>query len=266
MLWNKLSDRIFFRTMFSSFGMRPVDRGLQTFIPYFRYEIGPYRTDYFLHFRREPNWDVYKNEIFNKLEEVTGYDVVRYLNFHYESYADKPDFLRFLRYETSVRIKHLRKRFSDWRIKLETVLAWVDEQERALKGPADDPVPVVEPGTAVEHPSQPDETEIEIAEASLKEVAQAYRGRIEVYDERSLDRIIQLLLLVKDLRSPGKPISQLFRKFSQTDIASILLQFEVFKDMKANTLQKRVIRCNKDLRPTDPKTAQLVKALTDFFY
>src|SRR5215472_7558208 len=118
MRWNKLSDRIFFRTLFTAFGMRPVDPGLQAFVHYFRYEIGPYCTDYFLHFRREPNWELYKNEIFNKLDEFTGYDIARYLNFHYEPYADKADFLRFLRYETSERIRQLSKKMSSWRIKL----------------------------------------------------------------------------------------------------------------------------------------------------
>ena len=255
-----MSDRIFFRTMFTTFGMRPVDRSLQTFIHYFLYEIGPYRTDYLLHFRREPNWDLYKNEIFNKLDEFTGYDIARYLNFHYEPYADKADFLRFLRYEASERAKQLHKRRSDWRIKMEMVLAWVDEQELASEGPADDPALAEEPA------AHPGEAEMDLVEASMKEVAQSYQGRIVVSDERSLDRVIQLLLLVKDLRAPGKTISLLFRKFSQTDIASILHQFEVFRDMKTNTLQKRVIQCNKDLRPTDPKTAQLIKALTDFFY
>lgn len=186
MLRNKLSDRIFFRTMFTSFGMRPVDPSQQTTIPYFRYEIGPYRTDYLLHFRREPNWDLYKSEVFNKLEEVSGYDIARYQNFHYQQYTDKADFLRFLRYETNERIRWLGGRMRDWRIKLELVLAWVEEP--------------------------------------------------------------------------------LFRQFSMTDIASILHQFEHFKDMKVNTLQKRIIDCNNDLRPTDPKTALLIKALTDFFY
>lgn len=260
MLRKKLSDRIFFRTMFSAFGLRPVDRNMQTFVPYFRYEIGPYRTDYLLHFRREPNWDLYKSEILNKLSEYSGYDIARYLNFHFEPYADKVDFLRFLRYETNERVKQLGRRMRDWRIKLEMVLAWVDEQERALDGRAGYPAPAV--GAA----AQPDETEMEIAESSLKKMVQSYSGRIVVSDERSLDLIIQLLLLVKDLRAPGKKIAPLFRQFSMTDIASILHQFEYFKEMKVNTLQKRIIDCNIDLRPTDPKTALLIKALTDFFY
>ena len=255
-----MSNRIFFRTMLSAFGMRPVDSNFQPGIRYFQYEIGPYRTDYLLHFRREPHWELYKNEIFNKLDEFTGYDLARYLNFHYDPYEGKAEFLRFLRYETSERIRYLRKRTTSWRIKLEMVLAWVEEQERLLDRAVGGFSPVAIPVT------QPDGTEMEIVEAGLKEVAQSYRGRIVMTDNRSLDRIIQLLLLVKDLRAPGKEISPLFSNFSQTDIVAILHQFEVFKDMKTNTLQKRVMKCFKELQPDHPKTVRLTEALTDFFY
>lgn len=260
MLRNKLSDRIFFRTMFSAFGLRPVDWKGQTMILYFQYEIGPYSTDYLLHFRREPYWELYKNEIFNKLDEFRGYDLARYLNFHYQRYADKVDFLQFLRYETDQRIKRLGRGMKEWRVKLEIVLTWVSEQELALDRPVDAPAPATLPAAPAE------ETGVEILEAGMKEVAQSLSGRIVVSDERNLDRIIQLLLLLKEVRAPGKPIWPLFRRFKQSDIASIMHQFEAFKGTKTNTVEKRVIKCSNDLQPADPKAAQLTKALTDFFY
>jgi len=251
---------MFFRMLFTVFGMRPVDRKLATLIPYFQYEIGPYSTDYRLHFRRQPSWGLYKNEIFSKLHEFTGYDITRYLNFHYEPYADKTGFLQFMRFETDERIRLLGKRLKDHRIKLEMVLAWVNEQERTLNKPLGDAAP------GEVRAGQPDETEMAIVEAKLNEVTKSYAGRIVVSDERRLDRIIQLLLLLRDLQSPGKPIWPLFSQFSTTDMAAILRQFEIFRDMKVNTIQKRIMDCNKDLRPAEQKTAQLIRALNDFFY
>jgi len=42
-------------------------------IPYFQYKIGPYQSDYYLYFAKQPYLQVYKNEIFNKMYEYEGY-------------------------------------------------------------------------------------------------------------------------------------------------------------------------------------------------
>lgn len=75
------------------------------FIPYFDYKIGPYQPDQILYFSKQPLAGQYKNEIFNKLREYSGYDIVQYLEFHYEKYQDKCEFLRFLSYKVRQRIK-----------------------------------------------------------------------------------------------------------------------------------------------------------------
>lgn len=41
-----------------------------------------------MYFPKEPSAILYKNEIFNKLSEYTGYDIIRYLEFHYAAYED----------------------------------------------------------------------------------------------------------------------------------------------------------------------------------
>jgi hypothetical protein len=240
--------------------MRPVDSNFQPGIRYFQYEIGPYRTDYLLHFRREPHWELYKNEIFNKLDEFTGYDLARYLNFHYDPYEGKAEFLRFLRYETSERIRYLRKRTTSWRIKLEMVLAWVEEQERLLDRAVVDTTPVA---ISAGHP---DKVQPNAEESDLKEMSPSQIGRIEVSEERNLDRVIQLLLLLKDVTAPGQPLWPVFRRFKQNDIAAIMAQFEAFNGKQRNTIEKRIIQCRQNLPLTDPKTVRLNKALAEFFY
>jgi hypothetical protein len=80
------------------------------FVPYFQYKIGPYKSDLFLYFLKEPFPLRHKNEIFNKINEYTGYDNIRYLEFHYAAYEDKQDFLRFLHYELSERLKRNPKK------------------------------------------------------------------------------------------------------------------------------------------------------------
>src|SRR5258708_38968503 len=74
----KIFTRVFFRTMLADFGFRNPYRLKQwEFTPYFQYRIGPYVAGPTLCFRRKPYLELYKNEIFNKMTEYSGYDVVR---------------------------------------------------------------------------------------------------------------------------------------------------------------------------------------------
>src|SRR6185312_10624705 len=60
--------------------------------------------------------------------EYPGYDIIRYLEFHYDVYADSGDFLRFLKYEIGERLRvEPRDRA------LLSAQAWVDEKLEELK-------------------------------------------------------------------------------------------------------------------------------------
>jgi hypothetical protein len=101
------------------------------FIPYFQYRIAAYQPDHYLYFPREVNAARYKNEIFVKLKEYKGYDIIEYLEFHYVSFPDKIDFLRFLHYEASERLK-LRLPVA-LKLRIATVIEWISEKRRQQK-------------------------------------------------------------------------------------------------------------------------------------
>src|ERR1700680_2912479 len=107
MAWKqKIFSNMFLRNMLADFGERSgYTKTPGNFIPYFQYKIGEYQPDHYLYFPSESFALRYKNEIFNKLNEYTGYDIIKFLEFHYSAYSDKPDFLRFLNYEISQRLK-----------------------------------------------------------------------------------------------------------------------------------------------------------------
>jgi len=115
--------------MLASFGNRSAySKDPGSFVAYFQYKIGPYQSDQYLYFPKEPYALRYKNEIFNKLHEYTGYDIIRYLEFHYDAYPDTGDFLRFLRYEIAERLRVQPKDRA-----LLSGQAWVIEKLEELK-------------------------------------------------------------------------------------------------------------------------------------
>jgi len=121
-LKKQLLSSIFFGSAIRDFGGRTVyTKANKSFTTYFQYKIGPYQKDYLLYFPKQPFTRLYVNEIFNKLCEYDGYDIIKYLEFHYAAYENKPDFLRFLRYEISGRINRVKK---SWALKLQSALAW----------------------------------------------------------------------------------------------------------------------------------------------
>jgi hypothetical protein len=137
---SRLFTFTFFRSMLTSFGNRsPYSAKSREFTPYFQYKIGPYQSDYYLYFAKQPYLQVYKNEIFMKMYEYAGYDLIRYLEFHYEAFENKTDFIRFLRYDVSERLsgsapkKHKLKlqATSDWL--LEKQEKHIELQEKTLK-------------------------------------------------------------------------------------------------------------------------------------
>jgi len=83
-----------------------------------------------LYFPKEPFTKQYLNEIFNKLCECNGYDIIKYLEFHYNAYENRADFLRFLHYEGSNRMNMVSRRQA---LKLESALTWVEEKQQEYK-------------------------------------------------------------------------------------------------------------------------------------
>jgi hypothetical protein len=239
----KLYDRLFLRFLFRVVGVRFFDRRKELFTPYFQYRIGPFVADYYLYFRREPSWPLYRFELFSRLNEYSGYDFKRFLDFHYDAYEDKADFLRFLRYEVHERIGRAGKRMGKYRLGLEMALTWVAEKEASVS------------------PPDPD-----VDQGNMVGIMRPYMGKIKIDGRHHLERFIQLLLLVKEVSVPGRPEETLFARFSTTDLAAILQQIEELREMKVNTLQKKIGDGQRQLRRDDPRTQQLIRALSVFFY
>jgi hypothetical protein len=128
-LKQKLFSNMFLRNMLADLDTRSAYSPTNNhFIPYFQYKIGAYQPDHYLYFPIEPFALRYKNEIFNKLKEYNGYDIIQYLQFHYAAYPEKDDFLRFMLYEASQRIKQSTS--NSQKATLQTVLEWITEQQQ----------------------------------------------------------------------------------------------------------------------------------------
>jgi hypothetical protein len=57
---------------------------------------------------------------------------------------------------------------------------------------------------------------------NLAELHRFFAGKIVINGPQQLERLIQLLIVVKDLRAPGRAGEALFSTFSATDLAAIL--------------------------------------------
>lgn len=268
-IFKKLYDQPFIRFLVNAFGLESfIRKPDRNFIAYFQYKIGSYKPDYFLYFPGPPYNNAYIHELFRKLCSYHGYELTQFLEFHYQQYADKKEFLRFLHYEMAVRLKAKTPKTKPsvyWKT-VETCLLWVNEQ-RVLLDPvlpvAGSPVPELvgnDVGVRI------DELISAGVESRMVELTQSFAGRITLNSHHHLTKVIQVFLLLKDLNAPGKKPLPLFKNFSTTDMAAILRQFEELRDKKVNTLQVKIGEANNQLRPDDPKTEKLIKALTDFFY
>jgi hypothetical protein len=244
----KLTNRLFPRAFLRAFHLLPPESAAQPLIPYFQYKIGAYQKDYFLYFRREPSWLRYKVEAFGKMNAMAGYDIPRFLDFHYAAYSDKEDFLRFLRYEIEGRLAYMKKYPKDSVPAYLVMLKWLAEKE----GPD-------AAKTSALSATDGQDAVSEIFQQSLAELGRSYAGNIVIREPRQLERLIQLLILVKDLRAPDKKGDALFTDFSTTDLAAILRQIAELRDYKLNTLQKKIAESNQAMR-NDPLITALQEA------
>ncbi len=130
------------RNMLATFGKRSAySKAPGSFVPYFQYKIGDYQPDQYLYFPSEQFATRYKNEIFNKLHGYTGYDIIKYLEFHYAAYPDRLDFLHFLHYEIFERLKKQPKDPG-----LLSTLAWSTEKKEELKKGQEEQIPHADGG------------------------------------------------------------------------------------------------------------------------
>jgi len=291
-LKEKLLSNMFFRNMLSDFGNRSgYSNKPGNFNPYFQYKIGQYQADLFLYFPTKPFALRYKNEIFNKLNEYTGYDIIKFLEFHFSAYPDKFDFLRFLHYEISERLKP-RNVQKSLLLKLESSLTWVSEKSQELKKAQEDLLRVeIERGVRAIIQNQfvnshhqvgdqikafSDQLGLHIeklmgeTEKGIRELTSSFiTGNIQLNNRNHEDKIIQLLILVGQVQAPPQVSrgEQLFKKFTASDIATILhLHFDAFRDNKINTLQKKVGEQSERIKASHPKVKKLSEAMEEFFY
>ena len=253
----KLTNNLFVRTLLRAFHLLAPDSSKQPLTPYFQYRIGPYQRDHFLYFRQEPSWLRYKYEAFDKMNSMAGYDISRFLDFHHSAYPDKEDFRRFLRYEITARVASLKKhpKYADH--EYEVVLNWLQEQEQLEQLEA--------AKIAAAAVTNGDDRVSDLLEEKLAEAHRSFAGKIVINGPQQMERLIKLLILVKDLRAPGKEVETLFSSFSTTDLAAILRQFTELHDHKINTLQKKITECNDAMR-RDTRVGSLEEALTRYFY
>ena len=241
---DRLFKYIFFRSFFTVIGDRsPYAAKTTEFTAYFKYKIGDFQKDYHLYFPRQPYLQPYKNEIFNKMYEYTGYDLIRYLEFHYQAFDNKADFVRFLQ--------------QDIRSTLAGQVAPGTDTDAVVQSLSEK--------LAVHLEQIVSDTEDKMA--SLTESMPA--GNIQLNNQNHLEKLIQVFILILSLKAPGEAgnADKLFKRFSHTDLASILhLHFQEFKDKKFNTVQVKITDCADRLKINNPKMQKLNQALEALFY
>ncbi|HEX9509094.1 MAG TPA: hypothetical protein VF939_01330 [Puia sp.] len=246
------------------------------FEPWFQYKIGPYEKGYTLYFPKQPNKQRYKNGIFLKMKEYSGSDLTHFLDYHYAAYPDKKGFVRFLRYEILEKLKlDISK---PYRLNLEGAFEWVKEKEEEARMANHAPTSGLPEAVSLTNGLSNDDQAVDSSlpayqkkifskiEADMNDLTRSYSGKIVLNNKHHTEKLIQVLILIGDLKVPGKKAEQLFQHFSAMDLAAILRQVEEFGDQRTNTLQLKISAAKNDLDLNDPKVEKLTKALTDFFY
>lgn len=295
MTWKeKLRSNLLLRNIASDVIGYPTSAAKKTFIPYFQYKIGVYQRDYYLYFATLPNSVRYTNDIFNKLYEYGGYEIIQFVEFHYNTFYDKADFIRFLKYETFQRLK--LKSGKSFKRKLDVVCGWLTEkkeeeqnlQQQEIKADLEQRVKDVVEKEAIKSNNNDKLDNKHLAkglvdtlaphlnalvtttEERMEAVTDAYiTGHIQLNNHNHLEKVVQLFYLIQNISAPKEQAKseQVFKQFSATDIASILhLHFEAFKNKKINTIQGNIKTATDNLNFKNPKVQKLNEALEDFFY
>src|SRR5882757_343169 len=209
------------------------------FVPYFQYKIGPYESDHTLYFDVKPSKLNYHREIFTKMVEYKGYSLIGYLDYHYNAYTNKKEFLRFIRYETLEKL--IPGPVGTYRTTLELILEWEKEEGNKLEKEYTD---LSKGSRDLGAPS---------LEAAMNSLIGPFSGKIELNNQLNTEKFTQLFILTLGQRSSGRDGEYLFKNFSDTDLAVILHHFEHLGHLRLNTLQKKVAEARKNLRLDDPR-------------
>ncbi len=282
-----LFSNIFMRNMLSDFGSRAsYSRSGSVFTAYFKYKIGPYEKDHCLYFLKEPSARRYYNEIFNKMIEYTGYDLFKYLDFHYSLYHDEADFLRFLQYETEERLQ--KTSGPEFKRAQKATLKWLKEKmqhnlekeapavqqeisgtiRKALNGPTSS----FDIEAIIEKVSAPLTAHVQSmaseAEDRFLAIARTFTtGNIQLNNQQHIEKLLQAFYLFSTVKAPGSKTDGLFKEFTVTDLAFLLnMHFNEFKGMKPNTVQKKIAVAVEKVRFENPQVRKLNEALQEFFY
>jgi hypothetical protein len=285
-----LFSNMFFRNMIADlFGRSAVTKPGE-FTPYFQYKVAPYQSDYYLYFPKEPYTIQYKNETFNKLNEYSDADITDYLEFHYSAYHDKQAFLKFLRYEIYGRLN--RKLNATRHQKLQVAQEWVLEKQRELQSQqqeaikqeiekevrevfrAETPVNQASIENIAQTLSEKLTERLDQIMASTEEKMQTLTssyiiGKIELNNQNHEEKLMKLFKLLQAVQAPPQiaRAEQLFKRFSDTDVAAILwLHFLAFNDKKIETIPRNIRKADELIPDKNPKVKQLADALRDFFY
>ncbi len=295
MTWKeKLRSNLLLRNLASDVIGYPVSAAQKTFVAYFQYKTGVYQRDYYLYFTAPPTSIRYTNDIFNKLYEYNGYDIIQYVEFHYNFYDNKADFLRFLRFETDRRLKlKLGKAFTN---KLETVLNSLSEKQQEQQIVRQQELKIhleqkvyniiekeVNKDNTLQQPDKENlakeiantlasylDTLVAASEEKMEAIAAGYvMGNIQLNNHSHLEKLIQLFYIIQNLTAPKDMAKgeQVFKQFGAIDIAHILhLHFDAFKNKKVNTIQGNIKEAIDKHRNNNAKVQKLNKALEEFFY
>lgn len=292
-LKKRLFSNMFWRNMLADFGGRSgYSKAPGNFTPYFLYKIGKYQPDEYLYFPQEPFPLRYKNEIFNKLFEYTGFDIIKYLDFHFTAYQDKDDFLRFLHYEISERLKLGSAKSRN--LKLQSALNWVIEKKEVIQQlrtrqiredikqgvqeiVTSEPAGFLETDALVQSLTDKLGDHIEKimieAEEGIRGLTESFvTGNIQLNNHIHKEKMVQLFILLQGIQAPsrkkGGDGNPLFKKFANMDIASILhLHFDVFKETKIGTVHTEVGKQAARMKDHLPSNSnKLQDALQEFFY
>lgn len=272
------------------------------FTPYFRYEIGPYQDNFTLYFRKLPKPKLYYNFIFLKLWAYTAQDAVKYIEEHYSIYPDKKDFLLFLKRQLQFHAAAFRpgsNRLAISNICLEWVTDELNNYKEQQKIVAynqfvrNDLTVIVKnelqninvPGHSTDTPDIEKLTDriisdlqgklhsiLDNTEQKIMALTEKYEtGNIQLTNANLKDKLIGLFLCLKDLTAKplrkNKPGDFLFTKMDLNDIAQILrLHFAPYKNLKIDSIERRVYEVNNSFRSGNTAYQDLAKALQKYFF
>jgi hypothetical protein len=272
-LKQRLLSNMFSRNVLTDLGLRSSIPFPKNEKPFFQYRIGKYQQDYYLYFPKEPLEIQYKNEIFNKIRQYSGYEISRYLSFHFDATERKMEFLEFLKYETEERSKlNVSKKFNS---KLILVQKWTEEKQKAIASPEklqckrDQDNEVCQ--FATDDHNRRLESILANVEVKFEELSKTHNPEnIQLVNSANYTKLIQLLIVLRDFQTTYKKgITQdhLFKSFSSSDIALLLQNhFNHFQNKKINTVQKEITAINSSMDYNQEAIKKLNKALVEFFY